>query len=102
MMSSPAQVVDALGAAVGTAAALPVPDSPQVQIDHLQKFVSTLMQMMQDQEDAFDLERLSWEVDKHHNVVEPATPLRAATAPTTPVRPAQLEYFNVTLAGADA
>ena len=59
MMSSPSQVVDAVGAVVDTAAALPVPDSPQAEIDHVQTFVSTLMQKMQDQEDAFDLERLS-------------------------------------------
>ena len=55
MMSSPSQVVDAVGAVVDTAAAFPVPDSPQAEIDHVQKLVSTLMQKMQDQEDAFDL-----------------------------------------------
>ena len=65
-MSSPAQVIDALGAAVDTAAALPVPDSLQAQIDHVQQLVSTFMQKMQDQEDAFDLERLSWEIGEEH------------------------------------
>ena len=101
-MSSLAKVFDALGAAVDTAAALPVPDLLQAQIGHLQKLVSTLMQKMQDEEDAFDSERISWEAgEEHHDEEEPATPLRTATAPTTPVRPAQAEHFNVTPAGAD-
>ena len=103
MMASLAQVVDVLGAAVDTAAALPVPDSLQAQIDHLQKLVSTLVQKMQYQEDAFDLERLSWETgEEHHDEEEADTPLRTTTAPATPVRPAQPEHFNVPLAGADA
>ena len=101
-MSSLAQVFDALGAAVNTAAVLPVLVSLQAQIDHLQKLVSALMQKMQDQEDAFDLERLTWEAGReHHDEEETLTPLRAATAPATPVRPAQPEHFNFTLAGAD-
>ena len=88
-MSSPSQVVDAVGAAVDTAAALPVPDSLQAPIDHLQKLVSTLVQKMQDQEDAFDLERLTWEAgEEHHDEEDADTPLRTATAPATPVRPA--------------
>ena len=77
MMSSPAQAVGALGAAVDTATDLPLHESPQAQIDHLQKLVSTLMQRMQDQEDAFELERLTWEVgDEHHDEEEAKPPLR--------------------------
>ena len=57
---------------------------------------------MQDQEDAFDLERLTWEAgEEHHDEEDADTPLRTATAPATPVRPALPEHFNVHLPGAD-
>ena len=102
MMSSPAQAVGALGAAVDTGTDLSVLESLQAQIDNLQKLVSTLMQRMQDQEDAFELERLTWQAgDEHHDEEEADTPLRTAEAPATPVRQAQPEHFIVTLAEAD-
>ena len=87
MMASPAQVVGALGAAVDTAADLPVPESPQAQIDHLQKLVNALMQRMQDQEDAFELERLTWEAgDELHDEEEEEADPPKPDDPPKPVR----------------
>ena len=77
MMSSPAQVVDALGSAVDTATNLAVPESPQTQIDNLQKLVNVLMQKLKDQEDSFELERLTWEAgDEHQGEEQPEPPVR--------------------------
>ena len=84
-MSSPAQVVDALGSAVDTATDLPVLESLQTQIDNLQRFVSALMQKLKDQEDSFELERFTWEAgDEHHDEEESKPPLRMDEAPSTP------------------
>ena len=60
MVSSLAQVVDALGSAVDTATNLAVPESPQTQIDNLQKLVNAFMQKLRDHEDSFELERFTW------------------------------------------
>ena len=76
MMSSPAQVVDALGSAVDTATNLAVLESPQTKIDNLQKLVNSLMQKLKDQEDSFELERDTWEAgDEHQGEEEPEPPL---------------------------
>ena len=98
MMSSPAQVVDALGSAVDTATDHPLPESLRAQIDNLQKLVNALMQKLQDQEDSFLLERLTWEAgDEHHDEEESKPQLRMDEAPSTPKRQAQPEHFDVSL-----
>ena len=48
MMSSRAQVVDAIGPAAGAATGPPVPESLQARIENLEKLVSALMQQMKD------------------------------------------------------
>ena len=76
MMSSPAQVVDARSSAVDTATNLVVLESPQTQIDNLQKLVKPLMQNLKDQEDSFELERFTWEAaDEHQGEEEPESQL---------------------------
>ena len=51
MMSSPAQVVDALGPAAGAATDLAVPESLQAQVENLQNLVKAFMQKVQEQQD---------------------------------------------------
>ena len=59
------------------------------------------MQKLQDHENSYELERLTWEAcDEHHDEEESKLPLRVDKAPFTSKRQAQPEHFNVSPAKA--
>ena len=97
MMSSPAEANVDPCAAANAAAELPVPDSPEARIDHLQGMVPALLQELEMQL----AWRAAWETGEEITGTDQELQWDPPTAPTMPMRPTQPEHFSVTPAEAN-